>query len=101
MLTCNDCWSAEGTTADLQGNPKDTANLAVSEAGGVISLPHTDAAGGLGERVAHGSGNGALPHELKSSSEAAEEGNRELGAWELLRFTLPTLGVWIINPVLR
>ena len=26
---------------------------------------------------------------------------RKLSIWDLLRFTLPTLGVWVINPILR
>ena len=30
-----------------------------------------------------------------------ELAGRKLSIWDLLRFTLPTLGVWVINPILR
>jgi hypothetical protein len=86
--------------------------LGVSEASGIITLPANDAASGPSENGADANG-AKVGHAGKSeaaaspaavqghdvSSEAAEKGS--LGAWELLRFTLPTLGIWIINPVLR
>ncbi|KAK9906444.1 hypothetical protein WJX75_001914 [Coccomyxa subellipsoidea] len=106
----------EATTADLKVasadlDSQDMPILGVSEASGIITLPANDAASGPSENGADANG-AKVGHAGKSeaaaspaavqghdvSSEAAEKGS--LGAWELLRFTLPTLGIWIINPVL-
>ena len=106
------------TTADLQGrvedlDSQDLPTLGISEASGVITLPANDAASGSFDQAAQT--NGTMPVEAVRESKsdaspaAAQEtpdtssnaGETTLGAWELLRFTLPTLGIWIINPVLR
>lgn len=109
--------NAEVFTADLQGrvediDSQDLPHLAVSEASGVITLPATDVSGSF-DQAAHTNGTtpigGVRDAKSDASSAAAQEkpdtssnaGEKSLGAWELLRFTLPTLGIWIINPVLR
>lgn len=84
----------------------------VSEAGAVVPLSAPldhDASGESDSSSAEDVGHIAhsavsLPEgtEQPQSSAAVEDRNRAApSAWELLRFTLPTLGVWIINPVLR
>ncbi len=110
---------ADLTAADLNGSSaeldsQDMPILGVSEASGIISLP-------AGRQTENGvDSNGAKPeavreaeaasspatvlvheHDSSSSSDASDAGKPNLSAWDLLRFTLPTLGIWIINPVLR
>ena len=102
------------TTDDLQGSvedldSQDLPSLGISEASGVITLPANDAAGGSFDQAAHTNGSTPVKADREPKSDASPEGvgtssdagETSLGAWELLRFTLPTLGIWIINPVLR
>ena len=43
----------------------------------------------------------AVSSSSTGSIDIDELAGRKLSIWDLLRFTLPTLGVWVINPILR
>jgi hypothetical protein len=111
---------ADVLAADLKGSPdeldrQDFPNMAVSEGTGLVILPSNEAVtssveeppqNGLnldGRQSDNGMGEGMhSADQTKQSplpSKASPDAN--LSIWELLRFTLPTLGVWIINPILR
>lgn len=107
---------AELTAADLNESSaeldsQDMPILGVSEASGIISLPASSTENGVDSngakpeavREAEAASSPATVHEhdSSSSSDASDAGKPNLSAWDLLRFTLPTLGIWIINPVLR
>lgn len=121
--------AAELSASDVSGSPDDldsqeAPNLAVSDTAGVLVLPSSESASAATddirqseEREGHADSDSRTASNIvpikhvstadhqdpsKATGNAQTDSSEgSLSIWELLRFTLPTLGVWIINPILR
>lgn len=118
LTRCARCLVFEGSpvatsTSSLEDEELPVPQYVVTEAGAVVPLSapldHDDVEDS--ESSSSAEEHGHISHSAVGTSERKEQPQSSVAvedrtkaapsAWELLRFTLPTLGVWIINPILR